>query len=251
MKHGFSLVELSIVLVILGLLVGGILAGQSLIRASELRSVTADKERYEAAYNAFRDKYLALPGDMANAYQFWGTQVGCTNTKVDGNNATGCNGNGDGQVNWFFGNGSSIPGSYEGWRAWQFMALAGLIPGTYSGAKDPNPDPTWGNYDSLPGYNIPASRIGGGFQLFYITAGIGNYSWVMPAATGQYLMLGSHLGSASDVMYPLIPPLDAWNIDKKLDDGMPSTGRVYGKNPGALSTDYLTEPANLAMLFRI
>ena len=72
-RYGFSLVELSIVLVILGLLVGGVLTGQSLIRAAELRSVSTEYSRYVASVHTFRDKYFALPGDMTNATQFWGT----------------------------------------------------------------------------------------------------------------------------------------------------------------------------------
>lgn len=63
LRSGFSLVELSIVLVILGLLVGGVLTGQSLIRASELRKFMNTMERYKAATYTFRDKYFALPGD--------------------------------------------------------------------------------------------------------------------------------------------------------------------------------------------
>ncbi|MFN7611184.1 MAG: type II secretion system protein, partial [bacterium] len=61
-RAGFSLIELAIVLVILGLLVGGIMSGQSLIRAAELRSVTSDLSRYESAVYTFRDKYSDLPG---------------------------------------------------------------------------------------------------------------------------------------------------------------------------------------------
>ncbi|PZP83692.1 MAG: type II secretion system protein, partial [Azospirillum brasilense] len=57
--HGFSLVELSIVLVILGLLTGGILGGQSLIRAAELRTISTDANRYITAAQTFRDKYFA------------------------------------------------------------------------------------------------------------------------------------------------------------------------------------------------
>lgn len=67
MTRGFSLVELSIVLVILGLLTGGILAGQSLIRAAELRSVTTEYGRWVTAMHSFRDKYMAIPGDMRDA----------------------------------------------------------------------------------------------------------------------------------------------------------------------------------------
>ena len=75
-RHAFSLVELSIVLVILGLLVGGVLSGQSLIRAAQLRSVTTQFANYRAAVFTFRDKYFALPGDMANASAFWGSAGG-------------------------------------------------------------------------------------------------------------------------------------------------------------------------------
>jgi prepilin-type N-terminal cleavage/methylation domain-containing protein len=71
MKKGFTLVELSIVLVILGLLAGGVLAGQSLIRAAELRSVTTQLEQYSTAIYAFRDRYFAIPGDEEFARRAW------------------------------------------------------------------------------------------------------------------------------------------------------------------------------------
>ena len=97
MRHGFSLVELSIVLVILGLLTGGILAGQSLVRASELRAVSSEYQRYATAMHAFRDKYFAIPGDMTNATKFWGDDAtACADGAVaDGTPGT-CNGNGNG-----------------------------------------------------------------------------------------------------------------------------------------------------------
>ena len=63
-QRGFTLVELSIVLVILGLLVGGVLSGQSLIRAAELRAVSTEHSKFVTAMNSFRDKYFAAPGDM-------------------------------------------------------------------------------------------------------------------------------------------------------------------------------------------
>ncbi|MBN9993879.1 prepilin-type N-terminal cleavage/methylation domain-containing protein, partial [Listeria monocytogenes] len=75
-KPGFSLIELSIVLVILGLLTGGILAGQSLIRAAELRSVGEEYQKNRTAVATFRDKYFAIPGDMTNATSFWGLAGG-------------------------------------------------------------------------------------------------------------------------------------------------------------------------------
>jgi len=64
---GFSLLELSIVLVIIGLIAGGIVAGSSMIRAAELRAVLTELTQYQTATNTFRDKYLGLPGDLRNA----------------------------------------------------------------------------------------------------------------------------------------------------------------------------------------
>ena len=63
MRHqsAFTLVELSIVLIIVGLLVGGVLTGQALIRAAELRAITTEKDKYITTLYAFRDKYQALP----------------------------------------------------------------------------------------------------------------------------------------------------------------------------------------------
>src|ERR1700691_433072 len=63
-QSGFTLIELSIVLVIIGLIVGGVLVGQDLIRAAEVRAQISQIEKYNTAVNTFRDKYNALPGDL-------------------------------------------------------------------------------------------------------------------------------------------------------------------------------------------
>src|ERR1700689_1860224 len=73
MRHsGFTLIELSIVLVIIGLIVGGILVGQDLIKAAEVRAQISQVEKYKSAVNTFMVKFDALPGDMplATANQF-------------------------------------------------------------------------------------------------------------------------------------------------------------------------------------
>lgn len=129
MKNGFSLVELSIVLVIVGLLVGGVLAGKSLIRAAELRSVSTDYERYRTATSAFRDKYFGLPGDITNASSFWGAAVSCPGDfTTPSTNAQTCNGDGDATIEYF-----GVTTSHEHMRAWQHLANAGLIQGLYTG----------------------------------------------------------------------------------------------------------------------
>lgn len=61
---GFTLLELSIVLIIIGLLVGGVLVGRSLIRAAELRATITQIEQLQTAVRTFQEKYNALPGDI-------------------------------------------------------------------------------------------------------------------------------------------------------------------------------------------
>ena len=68
MKKGFTLVELSIVLVIIGLLVGGILIGQSLIDSASLQSQVRQFQQLDAAVASFQSRYRAIPGDAALSY---------------------------------------------------------------------------------------------------------------------------------------------------------------------------------------
>ena len=81
---GFTLIALSLVLVIIGLLVGGILVGRELIRAAELCADISAVDKFDAAVNAFRLKYNCLPGDCHNFVTFlwydqskaiWGTSL--------------------------------------------------------------------------------------------------------------------------------------------------------------------------------
>jgi len=66
-QQGFTLIELSIVLVIIGLIVGGILVGQDLIKGAEIRATVAQVEKYNSAVNTFRTKFNAMPGDIPQA----------------------------------------------------------------------------------------------------------------------------------------------------------------------------------------
>jgi len=118
--HAFTLVELSIVLVILGLLVGGVLAGQSLIHSAELRKTLTTIDNLKTAKHAFRDKYFALPGDMTNATQFWPDCVSVAPLNE-------CNGDGNGRI------GVTLGGSYEFARVYQQFSAAGLVEGSYDG----------------------------------------------------------------------------------------------------------------------
>jgi prepilin-type N-terminal cleavage/methylation domain-containing protein len=212
-RRAFSLVELSIVLVILGLLIGGILSGQSLIRAAELRSTTTQYQGYAAAVQTFRDKYFAAPGDMANADKFWGylngSSANCGPAVATVTSGT-CNGDGNGIMNPA--GAASI--STEYYQFWRHMALAGLLEGSYTGTSGPG-----GFADSIIGTNVPAARISSGYWLIYSwPALVGNGSLF----DGNYNNALTLYGATSGIM----KPEEVWNIDTKIDDGKPGTGKL-------------------------
>ena len=119
-QSGFTLIEIAIVLVIIGLLLGGILKGQELITQGRIRNVGNDFQSMTAAINLYQDRYRALPGDDPAAAARW-----------TATNSTTTSGNGDG----------TIEGGYTGAETvesrlfWQHLRLAGLVGGaTTTGA---------------------------------------------------------------------------------------------------------------------
>jgi hypothetical protein len=174
-------------------------------------------DRYKTAVSAFRDKYFALPGDMPNATRFWGaadpTPATCRTTAST--DELTCDGNGNGII-------EDTVGSSEIFRAWQQLASAGLVEGSYQG----NPGST-GVYDYDIARNAPRSKIsnaGFGLQLYDQSAAPSTSSW--PTVNmGNALWFGAdnsnlNLGGA------VLKPEEAWNIDTKVDDGMPARGAL-------------------------
>lgn len=222
MKHGFSLVELSIVLVILGLLTGGILTGQSLIRAAELRSVITEFKIYQTAVLSFRDKYFALPGDMKNATDFWGAAHSSPSTcgTTASSDTHTCNGDGDGD-GVIEDIGSSSTGSHELYRAWQHLSNAGLIEGRYSGVKGPGAV-TW---DAVIGENIPASKLGNAGWAIHQAMSVTGHAHFFDKNYGTRLQFGADITNGT-VNAPVLTPKELWNFDTKIDDGLPGKGDV-------------------------
>ena len=207
MRKGFSLVELSIVLVILGLLVGGILAGQSLIRGAELRKFTTDVTKFQAAYYSFQDKYFAMPGDFNQATSFWPTPS-CASGGA-------CNGNNDGLI----GNAT------ESRFTWQHLEMAGLWPGHY-----------YGRYRTtglVRGYDMPGSPLGGNQAIDFVRKLLASGSAIHNfVPTGHYLQHGTMPDDGSGSGYlqdtNTLVPEEVWRIDTKMDDGLPQNGMIWG-----------------------
>lgn len=221
-QHGFTLLEMSIALVIIGLLVGALLTGQTLLRQSQVGSIMSDMQRYVSAVQSFQQKYSALPGDMANATDYWGIAAGAA-----GNDATcyaagsasatnTCSGNGDGQIN--------ASGTYtnETLRVWQHLANAGFITGAFTG--------TTGAAHVL-GTNCPTSRVdSGGFGMayagtVYATGTVGDYTVAFDGSYGHRLYFGAYYANNVPVA-AVLSGGEAQSIDNKFDDGKPALGNL-------------------------
>ena len=245
MTNGFSLVELSIVLVILGLLTGGILTGQNLIRAAELRSVTTEYANYKTAINTFRDKYFALPGDMNNATAFWGaahtTPATCPGTAGTGTET--CDGDGDGDID----NPAAASEYGEKFTFWQHLANAGLVEGSFTGTAGPGD-----NVDALIGTNVPASKLSNaGWTPAYLGSQPITETFFYEGDYGNSFFFGSRVAD-SPTEGPILLPEETWNLDTKIDDAKPGTGVLRtleaqgDATPGQGCTD--VDPSNSVAL---
>src|SRR5689334_4874691 len=83
-QRGFTLVEIAIVLVIIGLLLGGILKGQEMITQAKIKNSVADFSGLSAAYYGYQDRYRAIPGDDGGATRWAGAIAGNGNGVIAG-----------------------------------------------------------------------------------------------------------------------------------------------------------------------
>jgi len=203
MSRGFTLIELSVVLVIIGLLVAGIVSGASMVHQAKLKNIVSDVGKFQVAVNEFSMQYNALPGDFNGATRYW------TSCVDDVPNTNTCNGDGNRKIE--YANSASSP---ERLRAWQHLDLAGIIDGPYPGV-----DTVGGGQQSNVkdiGRNVPGSSVDGvGFD-FYNTASLGNT-----------LLLGKFRAN-NTLMNSAVTAQDAKSIDSKIDDGIRDTGKVSG-----------------------
>lgn len=206
-QRGFTLVEIAIVLVVIGLLLGGVLKGQELIASSRVRNLADQQAGIQAAYYGFQDRYRSVPGDM---------------DQTAANNAIGATINTGGDANGqlvspsgSLDNGNSVWSELNG--VWEHLSKSGFIKGNYDGT----------NTTSAPGSDDGPANVFNG-QL--ILARDNQYQDTGSGTLPNRLVL--HMGQ-------FVPVGIARELDVKLDDGAPRTGslRNAASGPGVWQQD--------------
>lgn len=209
-QNGFTLVELSIVLVIVGLLVGGVLAGKALLQQAEIRAAASQLQQMETAYNAFRLKYNCIMGDCANATDFFGMNYA---SLAAGCPPSGGAGNGNGDGNGFIDSnyGTLVAGTWgcESFQAIQSLNLAGLLPASLK-------TPCNSGSPYLKGINDSCA--------YFFKDDL--YSQITPINANA--MSWAKFSAGGNLNSPALSPVQARLIDEKIDDGKPATGKFRG-----------------------
>lgn len=237
-RAGFTLVEMSIVLVIIGLIIGGVLVGRDLINAATVRAQISQIEKYNAAVNTFRNKYGDLPGDLpaASASNFGFTARLGIAGYGDGNGILDSGGAWFATI--FSGDNSSPPP--EPALFWMDLSQAKLIPASFTWTTT-GPGGTF-----LPSDAAPSAKLGGGNYIYAMGC-----VWEEPGnpyvvSTNYWGISGldfSNGGYGAEGQWPYGYPqnvtvVSAYNIDKKIDDGLPQTGRVTASLIGPSNSSY-------------
>jgi prepilin-type N-terminal cleavage/methylation domain-containing protein len=190
----FTLIELSIVLVIIGLLISGVLYGRDLIMSAKLRSIGKEQIAYQTAFATFRSKYNGLPGDITNPGSMFSLSA-CSRTA----------GNGDNLIVW----------TGEGAAAWCQLAEAKMIPGISNATTGACPD----NCIGEPGVTIPKSvAMPNAGWTIEVNVAKNKNALLYGAQTSNFLAYG-----------PVLMPLEAYSLDSKMDDGKPD-GKMEWNN---------------------
>ena len=233
---GFSLLELSIVLVITAILAGGVLTGQSMVESSRLNSVISDVKRFSKAIDDFQDQYHGFPGDLADVTVL--TQPLDTSIQASA-------GDGDGYISSAMttnDNAVGNPNTSETSQVWLQLQLAGFISGNFNALYDDcNPSINGvqggiaGSLIQGDGYMVYQGAVGSvaqgqlNIQMFHLPIAC-NTTAVFKSGGGW--SLGSLVGIGLPDSLGALTAEKAHIIDNKIDDGIPSTGIVTAVDTG-------------------
>lgn len=195
-QSGFTLVEIAIVLVVIGLLLGGILKGQQLINSARVRNMADQNSAIQSSYYGFIDRFRNLPGDMrpVDACNSIGGDVD-EDVGAGGDCSTAdLGGNGNGRID-------TIP---EAGAVWAHLSVAGFLSGTYTGDTV---DAAAYNTGVATG-NVPPNAFQGPILLAHTNAYKNNSGVVRLAYS-----------FGGNIPVPLLR-----DLDQKLDDGQAGSG---------------------------
>lgn len=209
-EAGFTLVELAIVMIIIGLLIAGVLKGQQLIGNARVTSTVAQLKAIDAATSTFKDMYQGMPGDLATP----ATRLpNCTS------DCSAAAGNGDGKLGTDF---TVAPGT-EAKGFFPQLAAADLVTGIVVGGAG-----FGGDYPQakLDGNGIVPGSVASG-------AGLGGAVAVLGTSAGLYLAILPAIPTAAVTAANVgMNPSQASRIDTKLDDGVPTSGSTVAIGAG-------------------
>lgn len=221
MKKGFTLIELSIVLVIIGLIIGSVLVGRDLIKASEIRAQVSQIEKYNAAINTFRTKYGGLPGDLkytdASAFGLYAITYAPY---------IGYFGYGDGSGILHKANGATnVPHNTtelfgEPFMFWRHLSDANLIEGGIGRALNTAAERT----TTVPNDYFPTAKVGINATIQANSPGDGQHYFVLATVNS---MTGT---GANGTSQNTLTAQEAYQIDSKIDDGLLGSGVVFAIN---------------------
>lgn len=226
-RYGFTLIELSIVLVIIGLIVGGILTGRDLIKSAAVRAQVSQIEKYQTAVNTFKGKYGQLPGDLSQSVA---TQFGFASRNLMPTPNGNLNGILEGNYTV---NGPSLACGETG-LFWMDLSQAKLVDGLFSALSN-GACPGSIAATAISKY-MPEAKIGSG-SFVYVWSG----GWAAAGGGGSdsrnYFGLSGVAEPIAPMMATTLTVSQAAAIDKKMDDGLPQSGDVLAIYPNYQARD--------------
>jgi len=223
-QHGFTLIEMSIVLAIIGLIVGGILKGSEVVNNGRLKMQVAQMDAVKAAIFTFQDQFTYLPGDYPTAT----VQLGFTGGAGTAAGA-GANGDGNGTIGTIQGAGGTPAAavlkdtddtiSTESVLVWAHLAAANLLQGV-----------TLPPATSLKAV-VPATALSYPGKMSGTFLWVASFNASVAGITGPMIRLQAPIsGALTTASGQSVREPDAYNLDRKYDDGSPITGSILVDN---------------------
>ena len=231
-KSGLSLVELSIVLVIFGLLISAIAYGMHLVQQAKMMKVGQEFKKYSQMMHGFYGIYREYPGLMRTAFSRWGTKCAATAAECD---CFVCDAWGE-----YYGFSSSNTGTQDTIKVWVHLWLAGFLDREMKML-------TGGSYDVEVGTHVPPSvfhRRSG----FWMDDGMLRYglSGSNPKVftNKEHVMVLGHKAPSGWTWHPLFTPTEAMYLDRKISDGNALTGKLRGSAGGITAVAHANDPCH-------